>query len=215
MTVVLLRLLEKIGNMHDRPQNCPHCGSAILHRWGGTSKTVTDTQQSVAILHRYRCNDCERTFRVYPAGMDRSPVSHRIHRLAAIAWALGMSCRDVAAYFDQFGIHLSHATIWRDGQKLIAMQNGPETTDTTKRFNLDSHFIPRVSSRLGVVIAMDLGAGRISVLGTVDEYNPRKVISWLRNLVDGVAELVTTETSNLYNQGLISSEVRNADSPAR
>lgn len=215
MTVVLLRLLEKIGNMHDRPQNCPHCGSAILHRWGGTSKTVTDTHQSVAILQRYRCNDCERTFRVYPAGVDRSPVSYRIHRLAAIAWALGMSSRDVAAYFDQFGIHLSHATIWRDGQELMAEQKGWEVADSAKRFNLDSQFIPRVSSRLGVVIAMDLGVGRVSVLGTVDEYNPRKVISWLRNLVEGVAELVTTETSSLYNQGLILSAGRNADSPAR
>jgi len=35
-------------------------------------------------------------------------------------------------------------------------------------------------------------------LGTVDEYNPRKVISWLRSLVEGVAQLVTTETSSLY-----------------
>ena len=126
-----------------------------------------------------------------------------------------MSSRDVAAYFDQFGIHLSHATIWRDGQKLIAYQRGREDEGSTNRFNLDSHFIPRVSSRLGVVIAMDLGAGRVSVLGTVDEYNPRKVISWLKDLVEGVAELVTTETSSLYNQGLIFSEVRNADSPAR
>jgi hypothetical protein len=147
--------------------------------------------------------------------MDRSPLSNRVHRLAAIAWALGMSSRDVAAYFDQFGIHLSHATIWRDGQKLIALQSGREGVDSAKRFNLDSHFIPRVSSRLGVVIAMDLGAGRVSVLGTVDEYNHRKVISWLMDLVEGVAELVTTETSNLYNQGLIKCEVRNADSPAR
>ena len=215
MTVVLLRLSETISNMRDRPQNCPYCGSAILHRWGDTSKMVKDIEQSVVILHRYRCNDCERTFRVYPAGMDRSPLSHRVHRLAAIAWALGMSSRDVAAYFDQFGIHLSHATIWRDGQELIAEQRGREGEDSPKRFNLDSHFIPRVSSRLGVVIAMDLGAGRVSVLGTVDEYNHRKVISWLRNLVEGVAELVTTETSSLYNQGLILSEVRNADSPAR
>lgn len=214
MTVVLLRVSETISNMSARPGHCPRCGSNILQRWGGTSKVVKDTEQSVAILQRYRCNNCDYTFRVYPIGIDRSPHSYRVHRLAAIAWALGMSSRDVAAYFDQFGIHLSHATIWRDGQKLIALQNGSEDADSTKRFNLDSHFIPRVSSRLGVVIAMDLGAGRLSVLGTVDEYNHRKVISWLRNLVEGVAELVTTETSSLYNQGLILREVRNADSPA-
>jgi len=126
-----------------------------------------------------------------------------------------MSSRDVAAYFDQFGIHLSHATIWRDGQKIIALQNRREGEGSANRFNLDSQFIPRVSSRLGVVIAMDLGTGRVSILGTVDEYNHRKVISWLRDLVEGIAELVTTETSSLYNQGLIISEVRNADSPAR
>jgi len=215
MTVVLLRVSETISNMSARPGHCPRCGSDILQRWGGTSKIVKDTEQSVAILQRYRCNNCDYTFRVYPIGLDRSPLSYRIHRLAAIAWALGMSSRDVAAYFDQFGIHLSHATIWRDGQKLIALQNRRECEGSSNRFNLDSHFIPRVSSRLGVVIAMDLGTGRVSILGTVDEYNHRKVISWLRDLVEGIAELVTTETSSLYNQGLIISEVRNADSPAR
>jgi hypothetical protein len=158
-----------------------------------------DTEPSVARVYRYRCNDCNRTFRVYPAGIERSNFSLRVHRLAAIAWALGMSSRDVVEYFSKFGILLSHTTVWRDGQKLIAEQSGREGGDSVKRFNLDSHFIPRVSSRLGVVIALDMGPGRVSVLGTVDEYNPRKVIAWLRSLVEGVAELVTTETSSLYN----------------
>jgi len=110
-----------------------------------------------------------------------------------------MSSRDVVKYFSQFGIFLSHTTVWRDGQKLIDEQNGQKDGNSAKRFNLDSHFIPRVSSRLGVVIAMDLGAGKVSILGTVDEYNPRKVISWLRGLVDCVDDLATTETSSLYN----------------
>lgn len=198
MTVVLLKLSDTQKNMNSRPQKCPHCGSEILHRWGVDSKTVTDTEPSVACVHRYRCNACNRTFRVYPAGVDRSSISHRVRRLAAIAWALGMSSRDVVEYFSQFDITLSHTTVWRDGQELVAQLCGQQEENSAKRFYLDKHFIPHVSSRLGVVIAMELGTGRVSVLGTLDEYNPRRVISWLSKLVEGVADLVTTETKFLY-----------------
>jgi hypothetical protein len=107
-----------------------------------------------------------------------------------------MSSRDVAAFFTRFDIHLSHTTVWRDGHSLIAQRGAHEVSGSLNRLNLDDRFLPGISNRLGVVIAIDLGAGRISVLGTVDEYNPRKVTNRLKMLVDDFAEVVTTETKS-------------------
>jgi transposase-like protein len=198
MPVVILRLSEKPHLENGRPHQCPLCGSEILHRWGGSARIVKDVDQSVARVNRYRCNACGSTFRVYPSGLGRSHISYRIRRLAAIAWTLGMSSRDVATFFEQLGIHLSHATVWRDGHDLLTQWSDPADGQPSRRFNLDSQFLPGVSSRLGVVIAVDIGDGRVSVLGTVDEYNPKKVISRLKMLVGDLAEVITTETKSLY-----------------
>lgn len=198
MPIVILRVHVENGIGLGRPTECPQCGGEILHGWGTGEKIVKDIDQSVAQIHRYRCNNCGHTFRYYPSGLDRSHISPRVRRLAAIAWALGMSSRDVSIFFSRFGIQLSHTTIWRDGHNLIATQGKYEESGSVRRFNLDSRFLPGISNRLGVVIAIDLGAGKLSVLGTVDEYNPRNVISQLKILVGDLVEVVTTETKGFY-----------------
>jgi hypothetical protein len=109
-----------------------------------------------------------------------------------------MSSREVAAFFEQFGVHLSHTTVWRDGQNLLAKKRDAADEQRSKRFSLDSQFLPGVSSRLGVVIAVDIGVGGPAVLGTVDEYNPNKVVSRLRALAEDAADIITTETKILY-----------------
>ncbi len=195
MPVVILRLGEKNPKNGSRPHQCPQCGSQILHKWGSEERVLKDVNQSVAQVHRYRCSSCNHTFRFYPSGSDRSNISRRVRRMAAIAWALGMSSREVVEFFHQFDIHLSHSTVWRDAHRLLKQQGDGQDS---RRFNLDSRFLPGVSTRLGVVVAVDMGAGRLAVLGTVDEYNPRKVISQLTNLVGDVVDVVTTETKSLY-----------------
>ena len=195
MPVLILRIKPAREEADARPQKCPKCGSGLLQGWGGGMK-VLNGQGAPTHIHRYRCNACQYTFRFYPTGIDRTQFSPAVRRLAAIAWTLGMSSRDVATFFSQFDIHLSHTTIWRDGHSLITARAGNATGSSYPRLNLDDRFLPGISNRLGVVIAIDLGRGRLSVLGTVDEYNPRQVIQRLKMLVDDFAEVVTTETKS-------------------
>jgi DNA-directed RNA polymerase subunit RPC12/RpoP len=183
MPIVKLRLPEIEKHQDDRPQRCPYCNSPVLQRWGRISKSVTDKGEQVTGGYRYRCCECQRTFRGYPAEVDRSNQSKRIRRLAAIAIALGMSSREAADLFAKLGITLSHTTIWRDGRELRAQFNGH--TKKLKRYTLDTNYIHRISNKLGVVIVLELWQGEYRVLGTVDEYNPRTVKSWLESMVKG------------------------------
>jgi hypothetical protein len=152
-----------------------------MQRWGRISKSFTDKDDQVAGGYRYRCCECQRTFRGYPTEVDRSNQSKRIRRLAAIAIALGMSSREAADLFAKLGIPLSHTTIWRDGRELRAQFIGQ--TKFLKRYTLDTNYIHRISNKLGVVVVLELWQGEYRVLGTVDEYNPRKVKSWLESMV--------------------------------
>jgi DNA-directed RNA polymerase subunit RPC12/RpoP len=201
MPIVNLRLPEIENNQDDRPQHCPYCDSQVLQRWGRVSKALIDKDGQVTGGYRYRCCECQRTFRGYPAEVDRSNQSKRIRRLAAIAIALGMSSREAADLFAKLGIQLSHTTIWRDGRELRAEFNGH--TNKLRRYTLDTKYIHRISNKLGVVIVLELWQGEYRVLGTVDEHNPRTVKSWLESMVaDFNIEVSLHGTGVLHEQNL-------------
>ncbi len=182
MPVLLLRLPKIDDDTSDRPRQCPYCSSQILQRWGRVTKPVIDKQELTAGIHRYRCWECKRTFRDYPQGIDRSAHTLGIRRLAALIWALGLSFRDIVEVFEKLGVTLSHSMIWREKQELASQVNG-HRFDSTQRYTIDQQYIHQVSSKFGVVVALDLGDGNYTILGTLNEHNPISVKSWLQPLV--------------------------------
>ena len=80
MPVILIRLPEVSIHPSARPERCPYCGSQILQRWGRVTKPVKDWRDIVVVIYRYRCQDCERTFRDYPEDIDRSNHARGIRR---------------------------------------------------------------------------------------------------------------------------------------
>ena len=104
MSTVLLRLHPLVKDTDKRPDQCPYCGSQVLQRWGQVTKPVVVRKDVTAILFRYRCKECDRTFRHYPTGIDRSNYSRDIRRLAALLWALGLSYREIVEIFNKLEI---------------------------------------------------------------------------------------------------------------
>jgi len=200
MPVVLLKLPNHSDSSSSRPLRCPDCGSQVLQRWGRISRTVKDIENQRVQYHRYRCNNCGSTFRDYPPGIGRSNQTQRIRDLAALACALGLSSRDVVSVFQELGVNLSRTTVWRESHRLVEALNADGKNDTRSRYSIDRRYLPNVSSRLGVVIAINLGNGKSVILGTVDEYNPRIVKSWLESLVrDAKIDVSILETRSLHS----------------
>jgi transposase-like protein len=186
MPVFVLRLPKiKTGRL-TRPRQCPSCGSPILQRWGREKRSVSDIRQRVTEVQRYRCSSCNHTFREYPRGVDQSAQTRRIRNLAALTWMLGLSSRDVAGFFTRKGIPLSHMTVWRDGQKLLSRMKSNGDSDFLKKYALDTDFLKGVSSKLGIVVVVDFGDGENEILGTVNEFNPRRFKAWLELLIKDV-----------------------------
>lgn len=199
MPVILLRLPKIKTAPLTRPNRCPHCGSDLLQGWGRATRSVYDQYNRTAEVHRYRCIECERTFRKYPHGVDQSTQTQRIRHLAALAWALGLSYRDVATFLQKNGIKLSHTTVWRDRKKLMEQVETQDDPDSGQRYALDTEFYLDYSPKLGIVVAIDLGDGRREILGTVDEFNPRRIKTWLETMVDEVnIEILQLGTGYLY-----------------
>ena len=93
MAIITLRLSAVNSHPTDRPAACRYCGYAILQKWGTVIKPVRDSQLPQVLVHRYRCSQCQRTFRHYPPGIERADQSVRLQQLAAIGWTLGLSTR--------------------------------------------------------------------------------------------------------------------------
>ncbi len=183
MPVILLRLIKTEYEQTERPSKCPYCGSQILQRWGQVTKPVKDPRDLTTVIYRYRCEECQRTFRDYPDGVDRSDYTSGVRKLAALIWALGLSYRDIINIFDDIGIKLSRSTVWREGQELVTRLNGRKLHNHIQRFRIDKNYIHKVSSKFGVVVAVDFGVGKYTILGTLNEHNPLSVKSWLQPLI--------------------------------
>jgi DNA-directed RNA polymerase subunit RPC12/RpoP len=186
MPVILLRLRKTSKSPDGRPRACPHCGSEILQRWGQVSKPVKDQKDLTAMVYRYRCGNCARTFRDYPDGVDRSDYTLGIRKLAALIWALGLSYRDITKVFEDLGIKLSRSTVWREGQELVSQLDGRKLHNHIQRFRIDKNYIHKVSSKFGIVVAVDFGDGKYTILGTLNEHNPQSVMTWLQPLIQDI-----------------------------
>ncbi len=198
MPTLLLKLPNSNTQVEDRPEECPYCGGKLMQKWGTTSRSVLGNQNLVAEIQRYRCGDCGGTFRHYPLEFDGPGMSGRIKQLAAVAWAIGMSLREVVAIFEEAGIELSHTTVWREGQKIVKMIKHQASESPLQRYAIDRQFVPRVSNRFGVVLAVDLGGSRPLVLGTLNEHDPRLVKKWLEPLLEGSSIEVNTLGTDLF-----------------
>jgi hypothetical protein len=69
MAIVTLRLPIVKALAENRPAQCVYCRSPLLQRWGGALRAVKDAHVHQALIYRYRCFQCRRTFRHYPEGI--------------------------------------------------------------------------------------------------------------------------------------------------
>lgn len=199
MPVVVVRLPDSKVNPDERPERCPYCHSQVLQGWGQAPRSIQDVQPTPAEIHRYRCSNCGRTFRHYPKGVDRNAQSLRVRKLAALAWVMGISSRDVVDLFRALGIELNRMTVWREGRELARELQERTPQDLWKKYTLDPVYLPGVSPRFGVVLVLDVGLDKRLVLGTMDEYNPRNVKAWLEQLAPGFDFQVSVVTTDFLS----------------
>jgi hypothetical protein len=72
MSIVTLRLPGVKRKAEIRLRGCPTCEGKTLQRWGKVIKPVKDNRPRTVLVYRYRYCHCHRTFRHYPAGVDRA-----------------------------------------------------------------------------------------------------------------------------------------------
>ena len=206
MKVLTIKPPQVKTEPEDRPEKCPHCGSIYLHRHGYSTKPVKDHEVKQVVTVRYKCAQCNRTFRHYPSGVTRADQSQRLIVLAAVAWALGLSTRSIQWIFDKFGAGIGKSTVLRDVRTVAEQLKTQLKKRKVRVLGLDGTLVKIRGQEHGIIIALDPGSGQPVGIAMVSEHDVKALLDWLEPLVKafGVEVIVTDElpTYNLVARAL-------------
>jgi hypothetical protein len=198
MAIVTLRLPIVKAFAEKRPAQCIYCRSPLLQRWGGRLRAIKDTHVRQALVYRYRCCQCKRTFRHYPDGITSARQSQRLMLFAALAWVLGLSLRSASAILSAFPVELSHMSVWRDVQAQAAALRR-RLPRRVRVLGVDGVYPKLHGQEQPTLVCVDLGTGEPVALGAIPEKDWRAVVKWLEPLVKelGVEILVSDDLKEL------------------
>ena len=102
------------------PTACVHagCGSKRVQMHQTVEKALRDTMHRQVEVHRYRCLECGRTFRVYPKGVSKTQTSDRVRGLAVMLYLLGLSYGAVSQALRSLGVPLSKTEVYNTVQEV-------------------------------------------------------------------------------------------------
>ena len=144
----------------ERPRRCRYCQGPYLHRHGSVPKPVRDHKLGEAIACRYKCASCGRTFRHYPSGITRKDQSRRTVVLAALMYALGLSCSAASHLLKALGAGVCKMTVWRDAQEAGQALRGSRPKGRVRVMGADETVFKVKGEEVVVGFVVDGSSGR-------------------------------------------------------
>jgi transposase-like protein len=190
MTIVL-QLTPVERRTRRRPKQCKYCKGETFQRWGQERRRIKDTKIRTVEVCRYRCNRCKRTFRHYPEGVSAAQQSERLKKLAVICWSLGLSYRGLELILSAFDVVLSRMSGWRDVQAAGEAIRQKTKWKSARVVGVDGAWL----KGRGIMVAVDMGDGKLLSIAQIDEKDMPGVKQWLRTLKQhhGIGAIVTDD----------------------
>jgi hypothetical protein len=169
-------------------------------------RAIKDTTYRSVLVHRYLCQECGHTFRVYPKGVTHEHTSQRVKGLAIALNMLGLSYSGTSQVLDRLGVYLSRSRIHDLVQEIIA--SAPELAaargrlfDEVKRLarGKDVAIARRGDRWLSIAVKEDSAHGLALVIGPLAEEDATPVREWLAEMAGpvGAKTLMSQEAQPL------------------
>ncbi|MCA1604677.1 MAG: transposase [Acidobacteria bacterium] len=197
-----IRLVLTDVNVHptDRPRGCRYCQGAILHRHGTLKKPIKDHRSTEVEVHRYKCLSCERTFRHYPVGVSRKDQSRRTVVLAALMYALGLSCSAASHLLSALGADISKMTVWRDAQEAGEALRRKRPEGRVRIIGADESVFKVKGKEVVVGFVVEGVSGRTLDFEVLFEGDGRAFRSWLEPYAKELgAEVLISDDNDSYS----------------
>ena len=175
---IVLQLPQVERQKLTRPTKCPYCKGETFQRWGMVSRLLKDTKVRRVKVPRYKCTSCKKTFRYYPEGVSHAQQSERLMKLCVIMWSLGLSHRSVVLILSVFGLSLCHMSGWRSVQREGKQIRQKLKWKSARIVGVDGAWV----AGKGIMVAVDLGDGKLLAIAKIDEKEKVAVTAWLKTL---------------------------------
>ncbi len=182
-----------------RPRACPHCAKPILHRHGRLRKPIKDHKLGEIEAHRYKCASCRRTFRHYPSGVSRKDQSNRTVVLAALMYALGLSCSVASHLLEALGAKVSKITVWRDAQEAGEASRRSRPSGRVRVLGADETVFKVKGQEVVLGFVVDAVSGRTLGFEVLFEGDGRAFREWLKPYAKELdAEVLISDDNDSY-----------------
>jgi transposase-like protein len=197
-------------NRYESPDTCPYgCGGQAYRRHGmkGERKALRDVGYDEVVSYRYTCEQCGRTFRVYPQGVSKgAQQSQRLRAMTVLLYVLGLSYGAVEDFVNALGCGVGKTTVYnnvqaagreaRRKQQACVQQGGKRAV-----IGADGTFVKVKGESVGIEVVVDDRTGELLGLDIITSENHEEVRQVIQEVADAVEpEVLVTDDHGAYTE---------------
>jgi transposase-like protein len=188
---------------YKHPTECPYeCEGKefILHQT--VIKKVCDTAHEEVEARRYKCLSCQRTFRVYPQGVDHRQFSQRAIGMAVMLYLLGLSYGAVTLMLEALGLYMGKTTVYEAVQAMAERVPGMKQANLlqgyrTSALGADLTSVKCKGKWLPLGITVDAITGMTLSIDKLSAEDAQTLREWLKPIIETVdARVLVTDDAD-------------------
>jgi transposase-like protein len=197
-------------NRYELPEMCPYgCGGQAYRRHGmkGERKPLRDVGYDEVVSYRYTCEQCGRTFRVYPQGVSKgAQQSQRLRAMTVLLYVLGLSYGAVEDFVNALGCGVGKTTVYNNVQaagRAARRKQQARVQQGGKRavIGADGTFVKVKGESVGIEVVVDDSTGELLGLDIITSENHEEVRQVIQEVVDAVEpEVLVTDEHGAYTE---------------
>ena len=200
-------LLPKIEpTNYEKPRKCanPKCKGKRFYMRQEVEKNIRDTKYNKVMARRYECNRCHRTMRVYPKGVGRQQISHRLSGIAIMLYVLGLSYGAAEIVMEALGIFIGKTSVYRAVQAAAEKVPGMKQkklldNHKTKALGADLTSVRCKGEWLTLGICVDAVNGISLSIDNLSGEDAEHLKQWLEPILNTVdADVLVTDDADAF-----------------
>jgi len=193
----------------NRPEQCPYCGGPHFkpHGQKGEGKQVRDLEHDEVRSYRHTCMRCQRTFRVYPPGVNKgAQQTARLKAMSVLLYVLGLSYGGVADFLSALGVPIGKTTVYENVQAagVQARQRQRATRETggpRAAIGSDGTYVRVRGEKVGIQVVVDDQTGDLLGLDVMVSEGADEVKELLGQVAKQVeAEVLVSDDLDSYKE---------------
>lgn len=188
------------------PKECARkgCKGKRFYPRQEVEKAVVDAKYRVVSAWRFECASCGGTFRVYPQGVGRQHISHRVIGLAVMLYVLGLSYGAASLVLEALGIGIGKSSVYRAVQSAAEKVPGMKQQKLLDGYRTNAVGADVTSVRckgkwLPLGISVDAVTGMTLSIDGLPGEDAAQLKAWLEPILDAVdADVLVSDDADAF-----------------